>query len=231
LKIAIHQPNFIPWAGYFYKLLCADKFIFFDTVQFPRGKSYCSRAKIKTPGGERWLTVPVSSKGKLLPIRDVQIAGDSWIKKHLGTIKGAYGKAPFFTTFISDIRNLYHTAPPLIADLNIELITYLSSVLGAKTELIRASSLNVPLNQTDNYIVTLVKSMGGTVYITGQGEGTKRYMNERLFCKTGIQVEYLHYKDVRYPQLWGDFVPGLSTLDVLLNTGPQARDIILSGGM
>lgn len=230
MKVAIHQPNFMPWAGYFYKLLRSDIFVFFDTAQFPRGKSYCSRVRIKTPGGARWLTVPVTGKGKLLPIKDVQIAGSSWIKKHLGTLVTSYGKAPFFAGIFAGIEDIYRNAGPYIADFNIRLITYLAAVLEAKTKFIRASELALDKEETGDYIITLVKSLGGTVYLTGQGEGTKRYMDEQKFVQAGIKVETVKYVDSPYTQQWGDFVPGLSVVDMLFNTGPQARSVILAGG-
>lgn len=231
MKVAIHQPNFMPWAGYFYKILTADIFIFFDTVQFPRGKSYCSRVKIKAPEGAKWLTVPASGKGKLLQIKDVQISGGTWTKKHLGTLKACYGKTPYFNEMFASIENIYTNAGQYIADFNIQLISYMANILEARTKFIRASNLQAPAGDTGEYIINLVKSVGGSIYISGQGAGTGRYLVEQNFKKAGVKLELFNYVYPRYQQLWGDFVPGLSVVDILFNTGPQARDLILSGGI
>lgn len=230
MRVAIHQPNFMPWAGYFYKLLRSDKFIFFDTVQFPRGKSFCSRVKIKSTSGERWLTVPVAGKGSLLPIKDVPISGSNWAQKHLGSLKSAYSKAPYFNSFYPEIQSIYSKAWEYLADFNIRLITYLSNALGAKAELIRASELNLGWQDTGEYIINLVKHLGGTVYVTGQGAGTRRYLDVPKMERAGIVTEIFNYRHPSYKQPGEDFVPGLSVIDLLFNTGPQARELILAGG-
>lgn len=233
MKVAIHQPNFLPWAGYFYKLLRADVFVFFDTVQFPRGKSYCSRVKIKSPGGVRWLTVPVRGRGGLLPIKDVQVSGDGWVRKHLGTLTASYSRAPFFNAYYSAIESIYSKTGTgsRIADFNIRMIIKLAEELKAGTKFVRASDLDVAAGDTGTYIIDLVKALKGTIYLTGQGAGTIRHMDEQSFRETGIKVEMFDYADPPYPQCRGeDFMPGLSVVDVLFNTGEKARDLILSGG-
>lgn len=230
MRVAIHQPNFMPWPGFFYKLLQSEIFVLFDTVQFPRGKSFCSRVKIKSPGGIKWLTVPVKGKGELLPIKDVQIAGREWVQKHLGTLKASYSKAPFFNSWYPGVETTYRMAVDSIADFNIQLINYLADALGAKTRIIRASVLDLNWQDTGSYILDLVKHLGGRVYVTGQGAGTVRYLDEQKFNQAGITVEMFNYVHPHYKQLWGDFVPGLSVIDILFNTGSQARDLILAGG-
>lgn len=231
MKIAIHQPNYLPWAGYFYKLLRADIFVFFDTVQFPRGKSYCSRVKIKTPSGTCWLTVPVRGKGELLPIMDVQTAGRGWVKKHLGTLIACYAKASYFNDYYPELERIYSEAGNDMAGLNMQLIIALAKKMGARTAFVRASEIGPARAQTGEYIINLVKALNGTVYLTGQGAGTRRYLDEQGFQRVGVQVEMFHYSETAYRQLWGgDFVPGLSVVDVLFNTGPGALELIMSGG-
>lgn len=230
MRVAIHQPNFMPWPGFFYKLLQSDIFVLFDTVQFPRGKSFCSRVKIKSPEGVKWLTVPVKGKGELLPIKDVQIAGRGWVQKHLGTLKASYSKAPYFNSCYPGVETIYRMAADSIADFNIQLINCLADALGAKTRVIRASLLDLNWRDTGTYILNLVKHLGGTVYVTGQGAGTLRHLDEQKFARAGIAVEMFNYVHPHYRQLWGDFVPGLSVIDILFNAGPQARDLILAGG-
>ena len=85
--VSIHQPNYIPWAGYFHKIANSDVFVIFDDVQFPRGKDWIFRNKIKTESGEKWLSVPVKNKNKFLKINEIEINNDiEWQKKHINAL-------------------------------------------------------------------------------------------------------------------------------------------------
>lgn len=231
MKVAVHQPNFLPWGGYFHKMLLADVFVFLDTVQFPRGKSYCNRVKIKNqPSGTRWLTVPVAGKGQMLPVKDITVAGDAWVKKHLGTLAAVYGKTRYFQDLFPRLRAVYTQPATYLAGFNITLIELVCDYLAVNTRMVRASQLDVQRSDTGDYIVDLVKFLGGTVYVTGQGEGTRRYLDREKFSRAGIGVEIAVYSDPVYEQPWGEFAPGLSVVDILFNTGAAARELILAGG-
>ena len=93
--ISIHQPNYIPWIGYFEKIFLSDIFIFFDNVQMPKNKSFVSRSKLVNQNNAFWLTIPVKKKG-LKTIAEAEIVNNFWKKKHLSTIQHAYGKSSFY---------------------------------------------------------------------------------------------------------------------------------------
>ncbi|MDD3653275.1 MAG: WbqC family protein [Desulfotomaculaceae bacterium] len=230
MKVAIHQPNFLPWLGYFHKLLNCDVFIFLDSVQFPRGRCFTSRVAIKSPSGSAWLTVPVKGKGDLLPIKDVALANDrNWKSKHLKTLEGYYKKAPHFAEYYPLIYETYQLEDQNLANFNINLITNLAKSLSAPARLVRASELkNVDYTDSTNHLIKLVKHVGGTEYLTGTGKGSQRYIDEAAFRREGIKVFYQSFVHPTYPQLWGDFIPNLSVVDLLFNSGMQARDIILA---
>lgn len=228
--VAIHQPNFLPWQGYFHKLLSSDIFIFLDDAQFPRGKSYTSRVSIKSPGGPVWLTVPVKGKGDLLPIKDISMVDTpDWQRKHLKTIENCYARAPFFKEYFPLIKELYQTDDLSLSNFNIKLITNLAQTITTKRTA-RASELDVDYSNQLDHLIKLVKRAGGTKYLSGTGKGSARYLDEEAFRREGIEVLYQSFAHPSYPQLWGEFIPNLSVIDLLFNCGPVAGKKYLSAG-
>lgn len=225
--VAIHQPNFLPWLGYFHKMLNCDVFIFLDDVQFPRGKSFTSRVKIKSPGGPLWLTVPVRGKGDMSPIKDVLMADNvDWRKKHLKTLESCYARTAFFNNYFPLIKQVYQMNCSRLADFNINLITTLADFFSVPAQLIRASDLPVEKSNSLDYLIKLVKGVGGTRYLTGTGKGSLRYLDEDIFKRAGITVIYQSFVHPVYPQQWGEFVPNLSAIDLLFNCGTGARAVL-----
>ncbi len=227
--VAIHQPNFLPWQGYFHKLLSSDIFIFLDDAQFPRGKSYTSRVSIKSPNGPVWLTVPVKGKGELLPIKDILMdSTKDWKRKHLKTLEICYAKAPFFKECFPLIEEVYQTDERILCNFNIELITKLALNLASSTRIVRASEMDVNKSDQLGHLIQLVKQVGGTKYLTGTGKGSARYLDEEAFRQEGIEVIYQSFGHPSYPQLSGDFIPNLSIIDLLFNCGPDTSKKYLS---
>lgn len=227
--VSIHQPNYLPWLGFFNKLLRSDIMVIFDSVQFPRGKTVISRAAIKTPAGSQWLTVPVKGKSELLKIREVQLVENQpWVRKHLKSLEANYGRAPYFDRYYPRLAGYYQGQHTCLADLNIGLISLLASFLGATTKLIRASELQ-PEADTGGLdrILKICRTLGATEYLTGQGAGSQRYMDEEAFGRLGIKVVCQNFVHPVYSQLWGEFIPNLSILDLLFNHGPAASGILL----
>lgn len=229
MRVAIHQPNFIPWLGYFHKLMSCDVFIFLDDVQLPRGKSFVSRVAIKSPPGESWLTVPVKGKGDLISIKDALLAEDQdWRRKHLRTLETCYAKAPYYKEAIPLLRQVYQSANNNLADFNIGLISSLVKFFTAPVHLVRSSELKVSFSDPLDHLVKLTKYVGGSEYLTGTGEGSRRYLDEPAFSTEGIQVFSQSFKHPEYPQLWGEFIPNLSVIDLIFNCGSAAKEILLS---
>jgi hypothetical protein len=225
--VAIHQPNFLPWLGYFHKLINCDVFIFLDDAQFPRGKSYTSRVLIKSPSGPMWLTVPVRGKGDMSPIKDVFTADNiDWQRKHLRTLEACYARTPYFKDYIPLIEQIYQMNCSNLADFNINLITALAGCFSAQTRMVRSSELAMDRNGSLEHLIRLVKYVGGTEYLTGTGKGSLRYIDEEAFDREGVKVLYQNFNHPQYPQQWGEFVSNLSAIDLLFNWGPDWKRII-----
>ncbi len=221
--VGIHQPNFLPWIGYFYKIGKSDVFVFLDNVQYAKN-SFINRNKIKTPQGAAWLTVPVSFKfGQL--INEVKINNETkWREKHLKTLEMNYKKANFFDDIFEIIKKIYYLRDwQNLSDFNISLIKSIVSYFGLDKSFVKSSALGVRAKSTE-LLIQIVKKVGSDVYLSGFG-GVK-YQDEGLFKKGGINLEYYNFHHPTYTQLWGRFIPNLSMIDLLFNCGPKSKDYL-----
>jgi len=212
--VTIHQPDFLPWLGFFERWRAGDLLIILDDVQFLR-RGWHHRDKIKTPNGAQWLTVPIRKKALYSQkINTVQIDySRDWQKAFLETIRHSYSKAPNFTRTFQKIRTIIEQNFTLLLDLNIALLQYCASVLEITTPMVFASEFNVTSRKTER-LVELVQAVNGTVYLTGMG--SKDYLEEEEFSKAGIDVRWQQFSDSPYPQLHGEYLEKLSVLDYLM---------------
>lgn len=226
---AIHQPNYLPWPGYFHKLAGCDVFVFLDAVQYPRGRSFAARNRIKTPNGVAYLTVPVSlprGHERKVSYLDVGFADERWREKHLKTVEQSYRRAPFF----EEVFALYRAGleeGETFAEVNIGLIERFAAYLGIATPTRRLSELLVSFGEQTQLIVDVCRAVGADVYLSGSGGG-RAYTDEALLREHGIELRYDEYEEPEYPQLWDGFEPRLSVLDLLCNCGPAARELVTS---
>lgn len=222
---AIHQPNFIPWIGYFYKMLKCQRFVFLDDVQYNR-RSVTSRVKIKIQQGEKWLPVPVKKKGRYHQlVSEVELeTGDIWKKKILGTLQSSYGKAPYYKTYFPEFETILQEEHHSLAELNIELIQWLANAFDIKTPMVKSSELAGITGQSTERLVSICKAVGARQYLSGFGG--QNYQEEEIFKENSIELVVYDFKHPEYPQLWGAFIPGLSAIDLLFNCGPQSVEIL-----
>jgi len=220
--VAIHQPNYAPWCGYFAKMRHCHVFIFLDDAQMPGGQSYVYRTKISTQSGPRWLSVPTRSHlGDV--ISQVQFADDRWNSRHLATLRGAYGRSPFFSEVWSVIAPLYEAAAEGLSDFNQRLIVALARYLGLTCSILRSSELHAA-GSSDQRLIALIKAVGGTRYLSGKGG--QNYQNPARFQLAGIDLDVRPYQPIPYRPMYGDFIPGLSLLDAAFNLGREAAKLL-----
>lgn len=227
-KIAIMQPTYLPWIGYFDLIDQVDRFVFLDSVQFSK-RSWQQRNRIKGPKEVRWLTVPVLTKGRSGQlIQEVEIAPSrAFPGHHIETIKRFYSKAPSFTRYMDDLSATLRDTPRFLADLNIKLIRWFCAQMGIETEMIRSSSLNATGRRVE-LLTNICRSCEAESYLSP--EGSRTYIEENnLFESNEIELTYHQYNHPEYHQLHGDFVPYLSVLDLILNEGASSLSIIRSG--
>lgn len=213
----------MPWLGYFDKIASADHFVLLDTVQFKKNE-WQNRNRIKTALGSQWLTVPVRYK---FPEKMNEVAIHNsvpWQKKQRQTLQTNYGKAPFFDQIIKVVERALSGSWETIADLNCFVVKMLVEQLGITTPLYRASELGVFPDGADDRIIAITSYFNSSTYLAGAG-GTA-YMDLDAFRKAGISVRFQNYTHPVYPQLYGDFVPFLSLLDLLFNCGPKSLAVL-----
>lgn len=229
MVVSVHQPNYLPWLGYFHKIACSDVFVFLDSVQYPRGQSVANRNRIKTAQGVQYLTVPVSipkgRQGKVSYL-EVRTADERWQAKHLKTLQMAYGRAPYFGRYFEDLARLLHEEQPFV-EMNMALIRYFLQQLNINTPLYRLSQLDLEPGQKSQLIVDICLHFRADTYLSGQG--ARKYNDETLYAAHGIKLVYQHFTCPTYPQLHGEFVPNLSIVDLLFNCGPESGAILLRG--
>lgn len=223
--IAVHQPNYIPWPGFFYKISRSDAFVLLDTVQFSR-RSFTHRNRIKgSQCNIIWLTVPVFKKGRFYQkIDEVRINRTvKWQRKHMGTLQMNYANAPFFHYYRDALEDIYSRNWERLVDLNLAILSFVMGELGIKKKCIRASEMNLKGEKTA-LLVAIVKELNGDTYLSGSG--ARNYIDEQIFRKEKIRLSYYQYGSFVYPQLWGKFIPNLSILDLLFNCGKESRNLI-----
>jgi len=224
--VAIHQPNFLPWLGYFYKISQCDVFVLLDNVQYTKN-SFINRNRIKTPQGELWLTVPVKIKGRFGQlIKDVEIDnGPNWRTKHMKTLEMNYRRVKFFDQVFQKVRAAYYANDwGNLSQFNTRLLECVLSLLKLEVQLVRASELDVEGAST-KLLINICKVLSADTYLSGFG-GVK-YQEEELFKEAGIALRYYGFDHSVYPQLWGEFIPNLSIIDLLFNCGLESLNIIL----
>ena len=226
--LTANQPYFSPFPGFFYKAHQSDIFVILDQVQFPLGTTWLSRNRFKNDQGTLWMTVPVWKKGLgLQRIDEVKICHEGrWAKKHLESLKSAYGKAPYFRDHLEFVEGMFSPSVERLPDLNMEIINYLMGQLHIETKLVLLSELGIEA-RGDQLLIEICKKLGASQFLTQHA--TKKYLNEDLFQEAGIEPKYFKPPSLIYPQLWGSFIPNLSTFDILFNCGPKARDILIEG--
>ena len=226
MKVAIHQPHYLPWLGYLAKWAAADLFIFLDGVQYEKN-GWQNRNRIKTRDGARWLTVPVHAR---LGLRICDVAIDdsrAWRARHLRAIEQAYARAACLERYRPALRDFYAREWTRLAPLACDSAEWLARRVGITTPVRLASDLGVTSTDPTGRLVALCRAAGADTYLAGSaGPG---YMDLAQFAAAGIGVRGQRYEHPVYPQVHGEFVPHLSALDLLLTAGDQALPIIRKG--
>ncbi|MGM8213370.1 WbqC family protein [Virgibacillus sp. W0430] len=224
MKVAIHQPNYLPWAGFWDKMDRVNKFILLDTAMFTKSE-FIHRNKVKTPEGSKWLTVPI--KGKQKPINQLLIENkQKWRASHWTVIYNSYKKSPYFNEYREGFERIYQKKWIKLADLNVTLIHHLKEILEIDTEIIKESDFNVDFGTGNTRNINIIKQLQADRYISGIG--AKVYNDEKRFEKNNIQLIYQQFNPPVYPQRWGKFKSHMSIIDMLFNCGPNTMKLIRS---
>ncbi len=229
MLIAIHQPNYLPWPGFFHKWRVADALVILDTVQYHKNE-WQNRNRIKGVNGVQWLTVPVHYRfGQL--ISEVAIAGRGWVRKQIAAMRQNYARAPFFADCWPPLEEVLLRAVDEgwhLSRLNIALIRALGVQLGCRAPLCIASEMAATSEDPTQRLIDLCKSLGGDAYLSG-AEG-RNYLRREVFAQQGMRLCFQQVEAPRYPQLHGAFASHLSVVDLLCNVGPGSEEVVRAMG-
>lgn len=215
--VAIHQPNYLPWLGYFHKIALADVFIFLDDAQFSKN-SFTNRVQVLGPGGPKWLTVPASVHlGDA--INAVRPAAADWPRRHLDTLRNYYGDAAAFREVWPQITEIYASVPnDDLATINRGLVETVSELLGLDCRFVASSTMGFSELSGDDRLVDLVSAAApGGAYLSGKG-GAK-YQDPAKFATAGLTLSYTDFEHPTYDQGASTFEAGLSLLDAVFHLG------------
>lgn len=231
MRIAIHQPNYLPYLGFFHKIYLSDIFAILDTAQFVKSGllAWMNRNKIRTSQGWTWLTVPVLTKGKFpVSIKDARIGNTSdWRRKHLNSLCLNYRKAPYFHKYIQFFEALYKNEWEGLSQLNIEIIGYLLKELKISVKVVKVSDLKVR-GKGSELLINICKELGADEYIYGQHGDD--YMDFIQFEQNKIRLTPQDFKHPRYKQLYEPFLENMSAIDLLFNEGENSLAILQKAG-
>ncbi len=225
--IFVHQPEYIPWLGFFDKLARCDVFVIYDDAQYVHG-GYQNRNRIRTAQGWRWLTVPIMHNHPQL-IKDVRISGTQWRKEHSQIIMHSYDKAPFFKDYYPLFKEALNFNHELLIGLNLHIIKIIAEILGINVKMIRSSEFPYHGQEKNEKLISMCKFMGSDTYLAGSGG--RAYVEEKAFSNANIKLQWHRYNHPSYTQNFEGFQPNMSVIDLLFNVGPEAKEIIMKGGV
>ncbi|OGG57131.1 MAG: hypothetical protein A3F84_19190 [Candidatus Handelsmanbacteria bacterium RIFCSPLOWO2_12_FULL_64_10] len=225
MTVAIHQPQYLPWLGYFDKMDRADVFVLLDNVQYKKNE-FINRNRIKSAAGWQWLTVPVRYR---FPERIDQVAihtGVNWRRQHAQALLTNYGRAPHFAACRPFFDDLLSRPWEGLCDLNAHAVRGLAELLGIRREMPLASVWALGEDPTGR-LVDICRRVGADTYLSGAGG--QGYLDLSQFEAAGIRVVFQAFEHPVYPQRFGPFEPFMSVVDLLFNCGEESLEVIRRG--
>jgi len=223
VRLAAHQPQYLPWLGYFDKIDRVDQFVLLDTVQYKKNE-WQNRNRIRTAQGWQWLTVPVHHRH---PMRISEVRVDDttpWRRKHKEALRQAYGRAPHAGPVLAALGDLIDRPTDSLAELNTASVRCLAALFGLRTPIVLASSLEGIPEGPDARLIELCRRFRCSTYVAGAGG--QAYMDPEAWQKAGIEVEFQDFRHPVYSQGHPGFEPRLSAIDLLMRFGGDAAGIL-----
>lgn len=221
--VGIHQPNYLPYLGFFDKLRKSDVFIIYDDAQFNKG-DFQHRNRIRIFHGWEWLTVPVEKKHipiNQIKIKDnVKISGMNWQEAHFKEIYDNYRKAPYFKKYEKAISKIYEQQYDMLFDINVKLIEFMMRSFDINTQIVYSSEFNFNSKSTEK-LIDLVSAVGGDIYLSGPMG--KNYLDLQLFKEKKIRVDFQEFTHPIYLQQYDGFEPNMSAIDFMFNKGRASQ--------
>jgi len=228
MRICFNQPNFIPWGGFYSRLLHSDRMILLDDTLLARGFTYLNRNRIKGPVGEVWITVPLQRKGRGRQIiKDLEIYQKTrWAKDFLLTLHHFYAKSLYYDQLFTEIKEAIETEDDRFTPMATALLAVGKKNLAIDAEFILQSDIGIT-GKGPHLLVSLVKELGAKEVLMPYF--SRKVVDWTPFLKEGIRIHFLRYDPPQHPQFWGSFLKKLSVLDLVFCCGPEGRRLVEKG--
>lgn len=230
MRVVISQSMYFPWVGMLEQIRLADVYVRYDDVQFSKG-SFTNRVQVKTSSGMRWLTVPLRDLHLGQKINEVAIDNRTdWRARHRDVLELAYQSAPFREDMLAIVDRVFAGATDTVGEVSYASMFALADYFGIDSRLVRRDSANLGIGgESSDRVFDIVHALGATTYITGHG--ARNYLDHEKFERGGVDVVYMNYERVQYPQLHGEFTPFVSALDLVANCGKEGLAYIRSSAV
>jgi hypothetical protein len=222
--VVLTQPFLFPWVGLWEQMKLADVFVHYDDVQFSKGH-FTNRVQIKTESGPKWMTIPIANNKLGTRIDELETDDrKNWRQSHRALVTSSLGSAPYVDQALDILDEIYAMETASVGAITMRAIECVAGQLGfGNRGFLRSSDMNIE-GSSSQRVLDIVKALGGDVYVTGLG--ARHYLDHELFERAGVDVQYMNYAMMPYPQQFGEFTPYVSVLDLIANTGTDAPKYI-----
>lgn len=226
MRVCIHQPNYLPYLGFFNKIKNSDIYVLYDVAQYVKDR-WDNRNRIRTKEGYMYLTIPLLDKDSFLKrFYEVKLPpNNKWQKKHWKAIQANYAKAKYFDSYSDFFKKHYSSRWENLADFNEAIIRYLMKEFSLNVEVINTTDLKLDLSpKSSDLLIEILENVNATSYLSGpSGE---KYMDAERFKSSGIKIEFQKFTHPVYKQRYDGFIPNLSAIDLLFNMGKKSKELI-----
>lgn len=222
MKVAIHQPHYFPWVGYFDKMAKVDAFVLLDQVQFGKNSLMQRNRVVSTNGEIKYLTISADIKSYLMrEYRDIQISSQSdWKNRQLNAVKNYYRLTPGFATIFPLFEQFLSQDYSTVCQWTCASIMLIRDILGIKTPIIYQSKVDYDhMMKKSDLVYGICNALNADIYFSGRG-GSVEYLDRDKFENNGVKIVFQDFSHPIYPQVNTNvFIPGISILDMLFNCG------------
>jgi hypothetical protein len=221
MTLAIMQPYFLPYIGYWQLLAAVDRFVVYDNIQYAK-KGWINRNRFLRNGADAFFTVPLKKGSDFLNVADRFLADDFDPATLLNPLAAAYRKAPFFGDVFPLVEAVVTAAPRNLFEYLHHSLVLTARYLDIRTPIVVSS--DVPIDhglKAERKVLAICRALGATRYVNAIG-GRELY-SAPAFAAQGIDLKFIQSRPIAYPQYDHPFVPGLSIVDVMMF---NARDAV-----
>jgi hypothetical protein len=230
MVISIIQPCFVPWLGYFEQIALADVFVYLDDVKYTK-QDWRNNNQLKSPYGIAKIFVPVKKTKEDTLINQVEISyNEKWEQRLINQISANYGKACFFEEVMEFLRKVIFSKHERLVDLNYNLNNAILEFLGINTPIYLSSDIFKTTNDKNLRLLEICRNFDN-VNVFYDGKKAKNFIDISLFKQNGVDVIFQDYQHKPYQQLWGDFVPYMSIIDLIMNHGKESLMYIINNSI